>query len=644
MAVNSYRYAWVASTSELPSTGTTVDLGIGQIGVFDGKTYQATNAVTAKSILIAQGTPDDVFPQGVAQGNETFKSGVIKKLNTFSKVTASRGQGMVVTLGFDGVDTTKNLTVKKGDPFNFWVTLTGQPINNLLGGVDRTHPAIWTQQFTAQLPCVDDCADTCDEAWDANIVADAAIQEVLNRNIIGGEKLSKYIKVSKLVSCDTPSGLPTVSFSKWTLTIPDTGDQTAIAKVQAQYPGVVIKRTKRDGVFSTYEITLADGVTPADFSSVGNPVVPTCGTCPSGCPDGYTLQEALDAWIVSRPLSGTENLTTSGARTTFANTLEAAYSADSSEFLSFNGATASVKLYFTTGSTPTALLSDQIVQVGTDVAICTQTTPVEIEWVECTTCTKAQKVFTLTVKNDDCGGTFLTQLQEIYGNGVSVLASNIDTCTTQYALTVTSDNIDCDACDDVKWEFSAPPTFNGLTWIEVAGEHYGTDCNIGLKFESIYEQSKATECILTQRAYEFEPLFIQVSTFNNDANDFKSLCEETVPVTVVQNVKYPIGFGRQITDRVIESNFYFNKRWAKDPAERDAFNYQLGIDLNGYYDQYILEYEIVPAEASSISGLGNSRTQAFELSVFYKEGTGGTFENTISAFAVNSGISLEAIQ
>lgn len=139
-------------------------------------------------------------------------------------------------------------------------------------------------------------------------------------------------------------------------------------------------------------------------------------------------------------------------------------------------------------------------------------------------------------------------------------------------------------------------------------------------------------------------MFIQVSTFNNDANDFSSLCEETVPVTVVQNVKYPFGFGRQITDRVIESNFYFNKRWAKNPAERDAFGYQLGIDLNGYYDQYILEYEIVPAEASSISGLGNSRTQAFELSVFYSEGTGGDFENVISAFAANSGISLEAIQ
>ena len=41
--VNSYRYAFAATTSDIPSTGTTVDLGVGQLGVFDGKTFAATN-------------------------------------------------------------------------------------------------------------------------------------------------------------------------------------------------------------------------------------------------------------------------------------------------------------------------------------------------------------------------------------------------------------------------------------------------------------------------------------------------------------------------------------------------------------------------------------------------------------------------
>jgi diphthamide synthase subunit DPH2 len=50
--VNSYRYVFAASTPTIPVSGTTVDLGIGEIGVFDGKTFQATSGVTAKSILI----------------------------------------------------------------------------------------------------------------------------------------------------------------------------------------------------------------------------------------------------------------------------------------------------------------------------------------------------------------------------------------------------------------------------------------------------------------------------------------------------------------------------------------------------------------------------------------------------------------
>lgn len=645
MAQNSYRYAWLTNIPELPTSGQPIDLGIGQIGVFNGKTWVATSGATDKSILIAQGTSGEVFPQGVLQGNDTFKTGEIKKINAFRKLSASKGQGMAVTMGFDGVDTTKNLTVKKGKPFNFYLTLTGDPINHLLGGVDKTHPATWKQQFSAQLPCSDDCVDTCGDVFDPNIVADAAIQEVYNRNIIGGEKLSKYIKVTKLVSCDTPSGLPTVSLVKWTLLIADTGDQVALGKVQAQYPGIAVKRTKRDGVFSTYEITLADGVTPDDFSSVGNPVVPSCDTCPSGCPDGYALQTAKDVWIVSRPLSSTTDLHNVTARNTFATTVGSAYSATTSEFLSFNGSTASVKLYFATGTAVTALLSDSVVQIDTDVAICTQTTPTDTSWVECTTCTKAQKSFVLTVKNADCGGTLEAELTALYGTTVTLVSNNTDTCTSQYSIVVDSTNTDCDACDDIKWEFKTPDTYNGLVWTEVLGENYGTGCSVGLKFESIYEQATATECILTQRAYEFEPLFISVSTYDPDANDPSTLCTSDVPVTVVQNVKYPFGLGRQITDKLIETNFYFNKQWKKNPAERDAFGYELGVDLSagGYYDQYIIEFENTPAEAGSISGLGNVRTQEFEYSIFFPQGTGTAFETAISAFAINSGVTLETI-
>src|SRR5690242_16703015 len=97
--VNNYRYVFAASTSELPATGTTTDLGIGQIGVFDGKTYQATTGVTAKSIIIAQGVPDTLWPAGVSKSNNTYKTDPITGANLvgFKRKLAKEPKNMVVT-------------------------------------------------------------------------------------------------------------------------------------------------------------------------------------------------------------------------------------------------------------------------------------------------------------------------------------------------------------------------------------------------------------------------------------------------------------------------------------------------------------------------------------------------------------------
>jgi len=633
---NSYRYVFAASTPEIPTSGTTVDLGIGEIGVFDGKTWQATAGVTAKSIVVAQGTPKESWIQGIAKGDQTFKSDVIKGglVKSWKRALGTKGQGMITTMGFDGVDTTKGLTVPQGKSFTFWVTLSGAPVANLLGTTPETHYPVLTEQFTVILPCTDACTDSCGTYFDQNIVADAAIDQLNKRKIIGGQLLTDYVKFTKLVSCDTPSGLPTVSYTVYTLVVPDNGDQAALGKVQAQYPGIDIKRTKRSGIFSTYELTTltSDGA-PAAFENSQNPVVSTCSECPSGCPSGYTLTESQDVWIIQRPLSGATDLNDPTARTAYAETIESAYSANASEFLSYNGSVASVKLYFDAGTSVEALLSDNAVLFGTNESICVQDSPDSISWVSCKTCTAAEKTFVLTIKNTDCGGTYLTQLQALYGAGVALVSTNSDTCTSQYSLTVQSTNKDCDSCDDVKWNFSAPAPFNGLVWTEVLGETgYGEGCVTGIKAESIYEQRKAKECFLKQVAYEFEPLFIEFSTRNPDPNDYSVLCETDVPVTVVQNVKYPKGIGRVVADQVIASNYQFNQPWRKNPAERDALSYELGIDLYGVYDQYILEYVTIPAEAGGVSGFGVTQTQTFELSVFFPQGTGNTYESIITAF------------
>ena len=238
----------------------------------------------------------------------------------------------------------------------------------------------------------------------------------------------------------------------------------------------------------------------------------------------------------------------------------------------------------------------------------------------------------------------LAEIEAIYGETVTISAYNLSTCTTQFTLPVESTNKDFENCAEVDWKFQVPAPFKGLVWTEVQGAVYGTDCNVGLKFESIYEQRKAKECFLKQVAYEFEPLFITISTRNPDPNDYSVLCETDVPVTLVKNVEYPKGIGRVVADQVIASNFQYNQPWRKNAAERDAFEYELGIDLQGVYDQYVLEFQTFPTEAAAVSGFGTSQVQTFELSVFFAVGTGAAFETVVSAFvASNSPLALEVI-
>lgn len=651
--VNSYRYAFAASTPTIPSSGTTADLGIGELGIFDGKTYQATNGITAKSIVIAQGVPDTVFPHGVAKSNHTYKTGVIKgsAVKGWKKVNGQSGQGMIVTLGYDGVDATKGLTVKEGKSFTFWVTLSGAPIANLLGDSPKTHYAVWTEQFTVQLPCVGECVETCGTEYDQNIVADAVLEEFAKRKIIGGQYLTDYVKATKMVKCGTPSGLPAgTTYTIYTLTIADGGDQAALGAVQAAYPGLIIKRVKREGVLSTYEV-VADSQ-PDAYEFVPTPVLPACDTCPTGCPEGYVSQGAQDVYIVSRPLNGSETFDVPSYRSTYAGLVKAGYpGATVAEFLSYNLSAGSVKIYFPAGTTVVADRADFIFKLESDQAICTPSGSLTVttEWSDCgKVCETVKKNFVLTVANDCLtpSGTVLNELKAIYGESVIIPPSghNADTCTTQYLLPVESANKDCEACADILWKFQTPAPFKGLVWTEVEGNAYGTDCVAGIKFESIYEQRKAKECFLKQVAYEFEPLFITLSTRNPDPNDFSVLCETDVPHTLVRNVTYPKGVGRVVADHVIASNFQFNQPWRKNAAERDAFEYELGIDLNGIYDQYILEFDTYPAESSAISGFGISHVQSFEASFFFPVGTGGDFETVVSAFvASNSPLALEVI-
>ena len=630
MAQN-YRNAFLTNITTLPSTGDTLTLGDSQIGIFNASNYQAVTAPSYPSvteIIIAQGRDAMTFPMGSGLSNENPKSPRINAKNIvgWEAKKSQRPQNMIVTLGFDGVDTSKTLSLPADKDVKFFLTLSGQPVGNIFGAGSTTHYTTLTEEFTPILPCLDDCADNCGDLVDCNVLADAIIAEVNKRKIIGGQELSKYVKVSKVVSCDTPSGYPTTSCTKWTLEICDLGTMAALGAVQAQYPGMTVTRASRIGTMSTYELVLCDESTPAAYDLTVTPVIPNCSTCPSG----YTFTDELYAYIVTRTDTG---------NSTALNTFKTNYTATAEEAtavrLSYALGTSTYQIYASTATLAAATAGDVVTSIGTVQGICTIDTATTTAWTEGTTCTKAQKTFQISLKNDSCGDGFLTELQAAY-EGVGTVTqgeTNADNCTTIYYIVIDSNNVACDDCNVPAYTFSVPQPFNQSIWTETSMAVSGTGCVCGVKFESAYVQRERKECYFTSVSYEVEPLFISISSKNPNDRDYSELCHNDFPVTVVQGVKYAAGFGSSVvSERVKLSNFYFGRPWKADPAERDAMGNELGIDLQGYYDEYVLTFTAPMPEANSFSQFGRSQLEQYEFHFYFPEGGGSEFETAINSF------------
>jgi hypothetical protein len=632
---NPYRNAFVTSIDSIPSSGDTLNLAVSQIGVFNADTYQAVtnpNFPTVKAIIIAQGRDAQTFPSGVGLTNENPKTQPIKAHNIlgWEAKKAQKPQNMIVALGFDGIDDTKTFAPSVGKDVKIFVTMSGTPIANLMGGSSTTHYNTLTEEFTPVFPCADDCADNCGDTVDCNVAVDAFIKEFNERKIIGGELLSKYIRVSKVTSCETPSGLPTVDCQKWTLTVADAGNQEALGAVQAQVGSVEVSRISRDGIYSVYELTVCDESTPTAFSSA-DITIPNCDVCPSGA----TLVDSVNAYTIVR----------AGNQTT--GTINGAYAAvisGVSTKLAFANGVSTFLLYSTDNLATVAAVvaTDVVAEAGVAQSVCT-VPGTSTAWVEGDTCKKASKVYKLSYSNTPCGDSILTTLQALYSEVGTVTEGSTDNCVTEYFITITSDT-SCEECADNLFKFKVPDPYQGSAWVEQSADPVGTGCVCGVKFESAYIQRERKECYFDAVSYEVEPLFIAVSTINPNTLDYSTLCDplaEQIPVTKLQNIKYASGYGSSVlSERVKLSNFYYNRPWKTDPAERAAMAYELGIDLQGYYDEYILTYAVDLTDGLSFSGFGSSQKELHEEHVFFPAGQGADFVTAINSFvaSANTGV------
>jgi hypothetical protein len=292
-----------------------------QFGIFNSRYKAVTSAGEAKKspyIVFGQGRIENV-PGLTHKYSDKISSGSLIEWYKTSGNPVAKNQ--ITYAGFDGVDNTK--TIKAGCDEQYSLTIRARSLY-----LDLAYAYGLTETITVTTPCCTDCGDNC-ETIDPRFLANAFAEKINNHS-----KFSKIVVASPVFECDTPADAPTtIATITYCVSYCDNGDAGALGAVQAQYPNDAVSVKERVGSITTYTLErLASDSAPAS-AVVTLPVrLSVCDTCPAG----YTLSNGAEQYIIETALDGSEALTTSGARQTFANTVLATYVAPKV----FNGATA----------------------------------------------------------------------------------------------------------------------------------------------------------------------------------------------------------------------------------------------------------------------------------------------------------------
>lgn len=650
MLNQSFKQVFVIDNPVLLAQGTTVDLGVGQLGIFDGNTYKATQSPTYaknKALIFAQGRPD-MSSQGLMAGmsNASHKTKLIrgKTIKNFRGFKAQRGKNEIATIGFDGLDVTKTLRANCNQEKVVYLKLTGEPMTKLFSdqGV--------TRQYHLTTPSCNGCTndDPC-----AVVCAEPLADQLISK-INSDPKINSYVRASKLVSC-TPVRPPitgSVSYTRYQVNVVDNGDVQALGMVQDAYPQSIeqydgypgtgsftglgslysdrnitngVKRVARDGVVSVYELVQRTANTaPTAFSSSFNVVIDNCKTCPTG----YTFVDNLQVYKVQRNDNNTD----------VSATIKTDYAATTVVKIGEDYGLGSYLVRRTTKITTNPVATDVVSFVSTSSTSCVLTTPQTYNWIFVGTLLSFPKKSTLTIQ-DSCNTDRLAEVQAAYPSLVVTLSPLTSvSCIHRYETTIYSKPVDS-TCGVESMVFINPDAFKGISW--VCEDTIVTDCQncvAGVKVEAVFVNRLSSECSYDTFTREYDGVHIELSEYNPNYNANPNK-DTNWPVTYLQKIQYVQGDGHFVKKQEMLSLGYELEHRSQDVGVREAEGYTNFASLTKYYDEYTIEFDF----GYKVGGWADTYVDSYHLTIYVPEGTGANVEQAINSYISSAQLDLPLV-
>ena len=591
----SLRTAWVALTAA-PQGIKTQDLVPYQVGLFNEHYTSITTGTfqTNRNVRLAAGSGSKGQTQvkdalgniaNVGNVNVSYKSQPIFGHN-IDKIWVSKpvktAKNFIGYLGYDGLDTSKTLDFKPGRQYAVEVVIKGQPVRAIFGQERR-------ESFEVDGGCLVTGQDENEN------VAPKLLDDLVAR-INRGYIVSRLMKAEKVV---TPATNPTkISFTKYNLTLCDTGDSVALAQVQAQYPGTAITRITRKGSVSVYQmIRLTSAGTPTAFTQ-SDVVIPDCTTCPSG----YTLVaggKLFEVTIDNTNADLTASAQLTEVQTKFATAIRATK-------ISFEDGTSKYLVVMPTtfvipGTIPTETTIQDLNK--TTQPYCTQNTPLTTAWVAGTTMYKVKRTLELTKKIENCDTNAATELASLVAAypvkddiaSAPVIASEND-CNVKFTIEQYS-NLMEDGCDTEDLaKFNDIKSWNGFIWKPVVVVPGSYPTAVGIKFTGTFIDQRTQGCAFDPKDFvTYDPVTLEVSvyeltkqpTFSSDIS-LQACTDYKFNWTVVQYPTRQELLGQSVIRDVILSRNY-NQELYVSPSQELGGKFSLaegleyGVDVNDFY-------------------------------------------------------------
>ena len=299
-----------------------------------------------------------------------------------------------IIVGYNGINADTAIELLEGQTTVLDITLSGEHVGFITGNCE----------YNIKLNFGREVGETNQEA------IERLVKRLKEQTFPQGVNITEVLDIRVVNSENEPlSGVPYV-FSSLTLT--DEGDSNALADIQAQYPLHKVELTNRVDLVSTYTILHAQSVTLADYVKTVASYVKGCEDCAA---DYSEVGEGV-IYSVSIEDEGNDLTTTVDNLPGFVKGTVIKKGQDGSRGIYTvvldNALTdAEIASYVATaGAQATAIIE----LLGDVTVICANASTTSTAWVAGQVCQASVELYKIQLKDDDCDGSRLAELQAQY--------------------------------------------------------------------------------------------------------------------------------------------------------------------------------------------------------------------------------------